>query len=136
MSEQLVARFIDALGRLERDRDVATIAGLFGEDARIANVIMPDPVVGPAGARSFWSMYRDTFGTIASHFDNVFVCGDKAALEWTARGTGHRGQPIRYRGVSILEMSGDRLSRFTAYFDPADLGAQLGRHIAADEARR
>jgi ketosteroid isomerase-like protein len=136
MSEQLVARFIEALGRLERDREVGTIAELFGDDARIANVIMPDPVIGSAGARSFWSMYRDTFGTIASHFDNVFVCGDKAALEWTARGTGHRGQPIRYRGVSILEMQGDRLSRFTAYFDPADLGAQLGRHIAADEARR
>lgn len=136
MSEQMVSRFIDALGRLERDRDVGTIAGLFGEDARIANVIMPDPVVGPAGARSFWSMYRDTFGTIASHFDNVFVCGNKAALEWSAHGTGHRGQPIRYRGVSILEMADDRISRFTAYFDPADLGAQLGRQIVADEATR
>ena len=136
MDQEMVNRFIDALGRLERQRELDPIVGLFSEEARLSNVIMPEPVSGQAGARSFWNMYRETFGVVVSHFDNVFVCGGKAALEWTARGTGHRGQPVRYRGVSLLEIAGDRLIRFTAYFDPADLGAQLGRSLEGSETSR
>ncbi|MNT65138.1 SnoaL-like domain protein [compost metagenome] len=97
---------------------------------------MPEPVSGRAGARSFWHMYRETFGEIASHFDHVVTADGQAALEWTARGTGHRGQPVRYRGVSLIAFEGDRLSRFMAYFDPADLGAQLGRAIEGQQTSR
>ncbi|MFN3429862.1 MAG: nuclear transport factor 2 family protein [Candidatus Sericytochromatia bacterium] len=134
MSREVVNRFIQALERLERERDLDPMVGLFTADARVSNLLMPDPAVGQPGARGFWAMYRDTFGAIASRFDSVVIDGDRAALEWTATGTGHRGQPIRYRGVSMLEIRGDRVSRFMAYFDPADLGAQLGRPLAGRQA--
>lgn len=136
MNDLMVNRFIDALGKLERDRDLEPITALFSEEAVLANVVMPEPVSGRAGARSFWHMYRETFGAIASQFERVIVGDGQAALEWIARGTGHRGQPVRYRGVSVLTIEGDQLTRFMAYFDPADLGAQLGRAIEGREASR
>ncbi|MNS47976.1 SnoaL-like domain protein [compost metagenome] len=134
MSQAVVNAFIKALERLERERDLEPMVGLFAADARVSNLLMPEPAEGQLGAKSFWAMYRDTFGAITSRFDSVVVDGERAALEWTATGTGHRGQPIRYRGVSMLEIAGDRVSRFTAYFDPADLGAQLGRPLAGRHA--
>ncbi len=42
MSNSLTQRFKDALGRLERDRDVDTIAALFSEDAEVGNVLAPE----------------------------------------------------------------------------------------------
>ena len=35
------------------------------------------------------------------------------------------GHEISYEGVSILEVEGDKISRFFAYFDPRKLGKQI-----------
>jgi hypothetical protein len=59
-----------------------------------------------------------------SEFRNVFVTEDGAALEWTTEGTSN-GDPVFYDGVSILEIDGDKVSRFMAYFDNRDLAPQV-----------
>ena len=136
MATDTVESFIRALGKLERDRDVGPITELFHEDARIGNVVMTEPLVGRGGARSFWTMYRDSFEAIASRFEAVFAGEDRAALEWTATGTGHRGQPISYQGVSVLELENGLIKRFTAYFDSAALGNQLGNRLQPVRSER
>lgn len=127
MSEQTTKRFIEALGRLEAARELETIVGLFAEDAEVGNVVSPEKFHGAEGAREFWgAKYRDTFGEVRSTFRNVFVAGDRAALEWTTEGTASDGTPVKYDGVSILEIDGGgRISRFCAYFDAGALGRQL-----------
>ena len=126
MSEQVAARFIEALGRLEAERDLETISALFSDESELGNVVSPEKFHGREGARDFWgSKYRDTFGEVRSTFRNVFTTETRAALEWTTEGTAHDGTPVRYDGVSILETDGGRVTRFRAYFDAGALGRQL-----------
>ncbi|HEX8557536.1 MAG TPA: nuclear transport factor 2 family protein [Pyrinomonadaceae bacterium] len=126
MSEQVAKKFIEALGRLEAARDVETISGLFSDDSEIGNVVSPEKFAGLDGAREFWgAKYRDTFGEARSTFRNVFATEGRAALEWTTEGTAGDGSPVRYDGVSILEIEGGKITRFCAYFDAGGLGRQL-----------
>lgn len=126
MSEQLAKRFIEALGRLEAERDLETIAALFAEESEIGNVVAPEKFRGRDGAREFWgAKYRDTFGEVKSTFRNVFATAERAALEWTTEGTAADGSPIKYEGVSIIETDGESITRFCAYFDAGSLGRQI-----------
>lgn len=122
MAENTAKSFIDALGKLESDRDLETICGLFSEDCEIGNVVTEDKTIS---AEDFWTSYRDSFGEVRSTFRNEIVTGEATALEWTTTGTTGDGHEFAYDGVSILETSGDRITRFHAYFDPNKLGKQM-----------
>ena len=82
------------------------------------------------GAREFRTKYRETFGEVRSTFRNRIVTPDRAALEWTTEGTTANGAPFSYEGVSILEIEGDLITRFRAYFDPEVLGRQIEKAAA------
>lgn len=126
MSEQVAKKFIEALGKLEAERDLEGIVGLFAVDAEVGNVVSPEKFRGREGAREFWgAKYRDTFGEVRSTFRNVFAAEGRAALEWTTEGTANDGSPVKYDGVSILETEGEEIKRFRAYFDAGALGRQL-----------
>jgi hypothetical protein len=125
MGQQISQQFIDALGRLEKDRKLGPLVGLFAEDARVGNVLVTEDETGPEGARRFWSQYRDSFGDVSSEFLSVIETDGRAALEWTTTGTSPTGDPIHYDGVSIIEHRDGRITRFGAYFDPAALGRQM-----------
>lgn len=129
MATDIAQRFIDALHKLESDRDAGALAELYADGAVSGNTATSKTFDGPDGAREFWSGYRETFGDIRSEFRNV-VSGDGAALlEWTSTGTSAGGDELSYEGVTVLEFDGeDRLTRSTAYFDPR---AVVG-HVAGD----
>ena len=122
MAENIAKQFIDALHKLERDRDLETIVSLFSEDCEIGNVVTEDKDIG---AEKFWSSYRESFGEVESSFRNEIITGDRTALEWTTSGTSGEGHEFEYDGVSILETGGDKITRFHAYFDPNKLGKQI-----------
>ncbi len=123
--EQTAQRFIEALRVLERERDSAPIAGMFGADSDVGNIVTRREFRGAKGAREFWETYRGTFGEMESSFHNVIVGDGSAALEWSTSGTSVSGDPIAYDGVSILEIADGQIMRFRAYFDPGGLGHQM-----------
>jgi ketosteroid isomerase-like protein len=126
MSERDVAqRFVDALGRLERDGDVEGLVEVFAEGCSLGNTASHREFRGRDEVRLFWREYRGSFGEVRSHFRNVIAADGRVALEWSTEGTAPDGSSIRYGGVSILETDGDRIRRFHAYFDPRRLGSQL-----------
>jgi ketosteroid isomerase-like protein len=134
MSEQLIDRFIEALGRLEGERDVEAMAALYASGAEVGNVTAADEHEGPAGAREFWTKYRDTFGEVRSSFRHRFESEGAAALEWTTEGTTSGGEPFAYDGVSVIEHDGSKITRFRAYFNPEALGRQIERAAAGGES--
>lgn len=126
MSKEIAEKFVEALGRLEAERDLESIVSLFADDCEVGNVVTPEPFRGREGAREFWgAKYRDTFGEVRSTFRNVFAAENFAALEWTTEGAANDGTPIHYDGVSVLEIEGESVKRFRAYFDAGALGRQL-----------
>jgi ketosteroid isomerase-like protein len=48
------------------------------------------------------------------------------AQEWTREGSARNGSPVRFEGVSILELHDGHITRFKAYFDPHQVGRQTG----------
>lgn len=128
MAQQTAKKFIEALHKLEADRDLDTIAGLFDETAEVGNVVTNDKTLNP---REFWQHYRDNFDRIESKFRNEIITDSTAALEWTSTGTSSDGKEFQYDGVSILEIGGDKITRFHAYFD----ANQLGRQIVDEKSR-
>lgn len=134
MPASFADRFTDALARLERDRDLDPLVSLFADRCEVGNVLVPDKFHGQEGARTFWTKYRDTFGEVKSTFHNRIEGDGRVALEWTTEGTTTGGKPFRYDGVSILEMEGEQIKRFHAYFDPHHLGAQVEDGSEAGQA--
>ncbi len=124
MAEATAKKFIDALGKLEAERDLDTICALFADDCDIANVITEDND-RQTGAREFWQSYRDNFADVKSTFRNEIIADNRAALEWDTTGTSSEGNEFEYDGVSILEIEGDKITRFRAFFDPNKLGRQI-----------
>ena len=122
-------RFIDALERLEHTGDVEPIVALFDPHAEIGNPADERRERhGVEGAREFWSAYRGAFAAIRSEFRNVVDGDDVAILEWMSTGRTVEGINVAYPGTSVLEFSGDRIRRFRAYFDPADLEGRADPH--------
>ena len=125
MSKQVADRFVEALWRLEEDRDVEKLVKIHTEDCTTGNVAVPQTFDGHDGLREFWTNYRNTFDDMKSEFHNIFADGDgHAALEWTTEGSAN-GNTVSYQGVSILEIEDGKVKRFMAYFDPRSLTEQV-----------
>ena len=124
MSREIADGFIEALRKLEEDRDVEALVEIHSEDCEVGNVSVPETFRGHDGLREFWTEYRKTFGEMKSTFRNVFATEEGAALEWTTEGTSN-GDAVSYDGVSILEIEDGKVSRFMAYFDTRRLTRQV-----------
>ena len=84
MSKNTAKQFIEALGKLESERDLETIVQLFSGDCEIGNVVTEDKNIG---VKEFWKSYRENFGEVKSTFHNEIITDNVAALEWTTTGT-------------------------------------------------
>ena len=125
MSKEVADKFVEALWKLEEDRDVEALVGIHTEDCSVGNVAVSKTFSGHEGLREFWTSYRKTFDEMKSEFHNVFADDSgHAALEWTTEGT-EDGDTISYGGVSILEIEGTKVKRFMAYFDSRTLTEQV-----------
>jgi ketosteroid isomerase-like protein len=124
MSKEVADRFIEALHKLEEERDVEALVEIHTEGCEVGNVSVQETFRGHDGLREFWTNYRKTFGEMKSTFRNVFASEEGAALEWTTKGTSD-GDAVSYDGVSILEIEDSKVRRFMAYFDTRDLTPQI-----------
>ena len=125
MSKEVADGFVEALRKLEEDRNVEALVEIHTEDCEVGNVSVPQTFSGHDGLREFWTGYRKTFGEMKSEFRNVFA-DEKghAALEWMTEGISN-GDTFSYAGVSILEIEGGKVRRFMAYFDTRALTPQV-----------
>jgi steroid delta-isomerase-like uncharacterized protein len=125
MSKEVADRFVEALRKLEKDRDVEALVEIHTDDCDVGNVAVPRTFSGHGGLREFWTSYRDTFGEMKSEFRNVFADdAGHAALEWNTSGDAN-GNEVSYDGVSILEVEDGKVSRFRAYFDSRTVNEQV-----------
>ncbi len=124
MSREVADNFVAALWELEENENVEPLVEIHTEDCEVGNVSVPETFRGHEGLREFWTSYRSTFGEMKSEFRNVIATEEGAALEWTTTGTSN-GDSVSYDGVSVLEIEGDKVRRFMAYFDTRHLTRQV-----------
>lgn len=126
MAKPTADEFIAALRQVEDHGNVDAIAALYADDARTSNPEAHEPQRGVEGARHFWEAYHKSFQRIHSRFHSILESEDRAMLEWTSDCETAAGVQTSYDGVSVFETRDGRITRFTAYFDPAELSAAHG----------
>jgi ketosteroid isomerase-like protein len=87
VSKEVADDFVEALRKLEEDRDVEALVEIHTEDCEVGNVAVSKTFRGHDGLREFWTEYRKTFGEMKSSFRNVF------ATEKGPRSSGRRRAP-------------------------------------------
>ena len=138
---KVVEEFMKRLQEFESTGDVNPLAELFAAEPDLSNVTRGNVAAAKTEATShspkdFWRSYRAAFQRIGSHFTHVMSDDRGAALEWTAQGALPSGLPIQYSGVSVLELEGDKVRRFRAYYDSAALiphGKPFAKTVAMRE---
>ncbi len=108
-----------ALKNLEDSGDDTDLLGLFSDDAELIRPELEESPGEDSDAASFWRSYLSPFNEIRTTFTHVDDSGHLAVLEWTSEGALAQGRPITYQGVSLLTYDGDRIRRFSTYFDTA-----------------
>ena len=116
---RLTEEFMRALQRFEATGELGALLAMFAEDAEALNLGRTEPARGTDQVAGFWRDYRSIFKTIRSEFTHVIEGKDGAVLEWVSRGTLLNGDPVEYKGVTVLETNGDRVRRFRTYYDSA-----------------
>lgn len=115
----LVETFMRTLQQIEQSGDPAPLVELFTSDAELLNLALTEPMRGREGAQRFWSNYLSVFSKVESKFFHHFQAEDAGVMEWVSEGTLADGQPVNYRGTSVIEIKDDKVSRFRTYYDSA-----------------
>lgn len=119
MASETAEQFMRALQETERTGDVEPLVAMFTDDAEVSNLAKTEPLRGLDGTRQFWQDYLKAFEHIESRFTHTTMSDEGAALEWVSEGALPTGKPIKYRGVSILDIAGGKVRRFMTYYDSA-----------------
>lgn len=116
--DPLTQTFMQALQSAEQTRDPAPLVALFSEQATLRN-LTTQTWEGVNGAAAFWEAYLNTFASIRSEFSHHADDGRTGVMEWEAKGQLTGGHDLSYRGVSVIEHDGQRVSAFRTYYDSA-----------------
>jgi len=119
MTSETVEIFMQRLQEVEQTGEVQPLVELFTEDAELLNLARSQPLQGQDGAHLFWQDYLSVFKHIRSSFTNVVEGNSTAVLEWTSEGALSTGEPLRYRGISVIEINDGKVHRFRTYYDSA-----------------
>ena len=122
MSDNGAQRFADALQEFEQSGDVQAFVGsVFADDAELHRPEHRGQTeTGQQGATAFWEQYKSQFDEIASTFSRVQERDGLGVLEWTSEGRLSTGRPVRYEGVSVLDLGDDgKVTRFATWYDTA-----------------
>ena len=121
ISDDRARRFAAGLHDLDEDGDAAKFAALFTDDAVTQRFDARGERRGEV--EKFWQEYRAQFQSISTRFYDVVEGGDRFALEWTSDATLADGRPIQYRGVTVIDLDGDKITKLSTYYDSAQFTA-------------
>src|SRR3954468_2702454 len=117
ISDDRPRSFASGLQTFEKDGDAAAFAAQFTDDAVTQRLDARGERRGEV--EQFWQEYRAQFDSISTTFYDVVEGGDRVALEWTSEATLTDGRPITYRGVTVINLDGNKVSKLRTYYDSA-----------------
>ena len=121
ISDDRARSFATGLQTFEKDGDASSFAKLFAADAVTQRFDARGERRGEV--EQFWQEYRGQFDKVSTTFYEVVEGSDKFALEWTSDATLTDGRPLQYRGVTVIDLDGDKISKLSTYYDSAQFAA-------------
>lgn len=114
-------------------QDVDRILTFYTEDAFYEDVPTVDNGWGPAlrGREMIRESVTQTFDDMSDlgfEFVSASGAGDQMVVEWIMTGTHYRDHTGSFsvRGVSVVELAGDKVASVSDYYDAYELLTQLG----------
>jgi ketosteroid isomerase-like protein len=119
MAAGLIKEFIRTLRQFEATAELGPLLALFDEDGEALTLGRTEPARGAEEVEGFWRDYRAVFRGIRTEFIHVIESGggEGAVLEWVSRGALANGEPVQYKGVTVLEIEAGRIRRLRMYYD-------------------
>ncbi|MEF2276703.1 nuclear transport factor 2 family protein [Deinococcus sp. YIM 134068] len=114
----LTETFMQTLQTIEASGDPMPLVELFADETSLRNMTTQE-WHGKEGAQDFWTRYLENFQTIRSEFFHHADDGHTGSMEWEATGQLGDGADIAYRGISVIEHDGQKVSAFRTYYDSA-----------------
>jgi hypothetical protein len=71
---------VEALRKLEENRNVEGLVAIHTEDCEVGNVPVSETFRGHEGLREYLTEYRKTFDAVKSTFRNIFATEEGTAL--------------------------------------------------------
>jgi steroid delta-isomerase-like uncharacterized protein len=111
------------------------IAAAYVDDAIYEEVATGVVRTGRGEILAYLTDFFAAFADARAEVEVAFAAGERGAATWTFTGryTGHlpgfppgTGQPVTFRGASILDLRGGMIARETQYFDVYGLLVQIG----------
>jgi steroid Delta-isomerase len=126
MTSEKISTLVQRYFAATRAMDVNAWLACFADNAISHDPYGGRPVQGKEELRNFFLSVATAFKEIGFTEDFVTVAGNRAALKFTARGTGKNGKPAIGEGIDIFEIN-DRgtIQTMWGYWDPAAMMAQL-----------
>jgi len=120
--EIAISEYFGALHTLDVERFVNS----FTPDATSHDPVGTPPHVGHDALRGFMTAISGMWQHAGLKEDSVFICGNSAAIKWTASGVGLNGKTITFEGVDTIECNNEgKVTLVRAYWDPAPVMAAL-----------
>jgi steroid delta-isomerase len=120
--QALVTRYFAAT----RAMDLHTWLACFADDAVSNDPYGAPPIRGKEGLTKFFRSVAESFREIGFTEDFVIITQNRAAVKFTARGTGTNGRSATAEGIDVFEVNDQGLIQtMWGYWDPAALIAQL-----------
>lgn len=127
MHREIARQFMNALQDAEHGGDIEPLVALFHENAELSNLVLVEPLTGHQQIRRFWRDYLNEFRQITSRFVSVIENDNASVLEWVSEGFLKSGEPLTYRGVTILKIESGKIINFRSYYDSAVLVSKEAR---------
>lgn len=108
--------FVAELRRFEQSSDPTDLVALFADDATATRL---DARGERADVTAFWQEYRGQFDSLSTTFFDAVEGSDQVSLEWTSSATLRNGRPVDYRGVTVLDLAGEKIAALRTYYDSA-----------------
>lgn len=122
MIQALMARYFAAT----RKMDVEAWLGCFAEDAVSHDPYGGTPLKGKEALRQFFIGVTDAFTAIDFTEDYLVVTADRAAVKFTAHGTGKNGRSAKAEGIDVFEVNRQgTIQTMWGYWDPSAMLSQL-----------
>jgi ketosteroid isomerase-like protein len=119
MATRVTDEFMGTLQRFEATAELGPLLALFHDDGEALNLGRTEPARGHDELEGFWRDYRAVFRGIFTEFTNVIEGDGGSVLEWVSRGALVNGEPVEYKGVTVLETGAGRIRRCRMYYDSA-----------------
>jgi steroid delta-isomerase-like uncharacterized protein len=132
--DEQIAQLVTALVDAWNTHDIERVAEFYAQDYEGVDVGQAMPQHGPGGIRQMLAWYWGAFPDLHFTADETIVQGQRVALVWTARGS-HQGRlmnipptgrRVEVRGVSLLTMNSNKVTRARYIWDVAGLLRSIG----------